>query len=66
MYKRWWQGALILFAQMPDPNDPQATSGAAGGRGGMDGFGGVPNSFDAVIEAALEEAEALPDFSASE
>ena len=58
--------SLLKQTLPPDPNDPQATSGAAGGRGGMDGFGGVPNSFDAVIEAALEEAEALPEFSASE
>jgi len=43
-----------------DPNAPQAGGfEAGGGRGGMDGM--VPSGFDAVIEAALEEAKALPE-----
>jgi len=51
----------LLAKTLPaDPNAPQAGGfEAGGGRGGMDGM--VPSGFDAVIEAALEEAKALPE-----
>ena len=54
------QTSLLAKTLPADPNAPQAGGfEAGGGRGGMDGM--VPSGFDAVIEAALEEAKALPE-----
>lgn len=54
--------SLLAKTLPPDPNSPQTAGGEAGfARGGMDAMGMVPAGFDAVIEAALVEAEALPD-----
>ena len=54
------QTSLLAKTLPADPNAPQAGGfEAGGGRGGMDGM--VPSGFDAVVEAALEEAKALPE-----
>ncbi len=54
--------SLLAATLPPDPNSPTAGGMDGGfGRGGMDGSGVIPTAFDEVIEAALEEAEALPE-----
>lgn len=54
--------SLLAATLPPDPNAPTAGGTDGGfGRGGMDGSGMIPTAFDDVIEAALEEAEALPE-----
>lgn len=55
----------LLAATLPAS---QQTGGGEGGfgRGGMDGLGMMPNAFDDVIAAALEEAEKLPEITAVE
>lgn len=50
----------LLAATLPASQQSGGVDGGFG-RGGMDGSGMVPTAFDDVIEAALEQAEKLPE-----
>lgn len=58
--------SLLAQTLPPDPTAQQAGGDGGFGRGGMDASGFVPTSFDAVIEAALAEAEELPEIVVAE